>query len=570
MSLDTSTSSLRARAEQRLELLRCQASTFTTPLQKTSRLDMKTFLTTFYETIWTEQKRQYYEKQMEQYPRLKEFYQDLVVTKNQLTYEDFWERYEYRCDLSRVIYSILNEEKSEIVQAVVDPVQTVRKATLSLSITPDPLPSRSTLAVHDRTFRIQVPYDPVSSRDTNFADSLTSGRCMTPETSAKTTAAMNFKEATNTNAIALSGSDAEESKAIDLTIDVEGSLSNLYSLEISPRKSEAPGDVIYTYHEEIHGGPKSENLLELGVKEALTQKPAQILFGSDTQRLHTARNDTDSVETRGPPLDDYFLCDEKSKRDVTASDNVENDGWEKPISDEQDKKLMEDEFDVPFPCTPCHEDSLDSSEPTDTEETARSSDDEMIDLISSSPECRTYGKKEHYTLNLGDMVSPSIESRVNSMRSLHSFQNRKMLIMLLVGPVVCLSVLGLIQRSIVAGDFLCGPIQPGFVIRSLAVETSGFSAPWWVPEDLKPTAFSLLCAPQNRARTEIQVNVKAKQSYMTVTVIDLDTDQSSLRWKRLRSIELLSGEMQLRAETARGKVSTHPIPWKSRRDAVVA
>jgi hypothetical protein len=152
MSLDTSTSSLRRLAEQRLDSLRGSASTFTTPLQKTSHAEMRTFLTQFYESIWTAEKRKFYEDEMQHYPQLKELYQELVLLQKKLTYEDFWQRYEYRCDLSRVIHGILQRDDPDWMKTATDPSQsTATKTTVSQSYAPPILQGPSNTNTPPRT-----------------------------------------------------------------------------------------------------------------------------------------------------------------------------------------------------------------------------------------------------------------------------------------------------------------------------------------------------------------------------------------------------------------------------------
>ena len=68
---------------------------------------------------------------MEQYPRLKELYQELVLTQKKLTYEDFWQRYEYRCDMSRVIHGILQGDDADLSNTVMDDSETVKNTTIS-------------------------------------------------------------------------------------------------------------------------------------------------------------------------------------------------------------------------------------------------------------------------------------------------------------------------------------------------------------------------------------------------------------------------------------------------------
>ena len=119
---DSAASSLQERAEQHVKSLRGQESTYTTPLQKTvstaSDSDLKIFLTKFYQNIWTDEKRQWMEQEQERYPELQQFYQTLVVTEQQVPRESFWQRYEYRCHVPRVLKDMMQDDqkKEAVVQ----------------------------------------------------------------------------------------------------------------------------------------------------------------------------------------------------------------------------------------------------------------------------------------------------------------------------------------------------------------------------------------------------------------------------------------------------------------------
>lgn len=137
-----------------------------------------------------------------------------------------------------------------------------------------------------------------------------------------------------------------------------------------------------------------------------------------------------------------------------------------------------------------------------------------------------------------------------------------------------------IRRSESAGDALCSPVKPGERVgvdvdteltegiatgsNNRSDESHRFSAPWWAPDGLKESTFELLCAPQGRSRTAM--DVKTKQGggggILQVSVLNLGDDVVLQEWKRLRSLQLLPGG-QLRAENRRGKVSFYPAPWNS-------
>ena len=79
------------------------STTFTEPLhvQVSREAELKAFLADFYKTIY--QKRNELHILLEEHPSLSAQYQTLVMQENRVTYEDFWQRYFWRCDAHRVL-----------------------------------------------------------------------------------------------------------------------------------------------------------------------------------------------------------------------------------------------------------------------------------------------------------------------------------------------------------------------------------------------------------------------------------------------------------------------------------
>jgi hypothetical protein len=92
------------RAKKELRRRRRQEATFTTPLQKTP--ETKPFLNEFYKNVHTPAKKEFYRHERSVYESVGEYYRKLCGRT--VSFEDFWSRYEYRCDLQR----ILEEQKT--------------------------------------------------------------------------------------------------------------------------------------------------------------------------------------------------------------------------------------------------------------------------------------------------------------------------------------------------------------------------------------------------------------------------------------------------------------------------
>jgi hypothetical protein len=64
---------------------------------------MKDFLKEFYRQVYTPVKKQYYMSERSENPEVDSFYQSLVESSQEVSLEDFWQRYEYRCgNLNRI------------------------------------------------------------------------------------------------------------------------------------------------------------------------------------------------------------------------------------------------------------------------------------------------------------------------------------------------------------------------------------------------------------------------------------------------------------------------------------
>ena len=87
------------RAKKELRRRRRQEATFTTPLQKTP--EMKPFLSQFYKTVHTPAKKEFYRQERSVYKSVDEYYRKLCGRS--VSFEDFWQRYEYRCNLERIL-----------------------------------------------------------------------------------------------------------------------------------------------------------------------------------------------------------------------------------------------------------------------------------------------------------------------------------------------------------------------------------------------------------------------------------------------------------------------------------
>lgn len=98
--------SVRNRALAEIELRRNRSSTFTTALDK-SRPDLREFLYVFYRTV--SDKKVFYQDELAKYDESLQVHFQILVP-DVVGYEDFWARYEYRCDVKRVMKEIKQDD----------------------------------------------------------------------------------------------------------------------------------------------------------------------------------------------------------------------------------------------------------------------------------------------------------------------------------------------------------------------------------------------------------------------------------------------------------------------------
>lgn len=108
-------STLRARARHEQDNRRRRQETYTTSLRVNP--DMKDFLKQFYCHVYTPVKQRYYKTQRAEYPEVDSFYKNLVEKTKQVRFEDFWQRYEYRCnDINRIALELWRQDQQGSAQ----------------------------------------------------------------------------------------------------------------------------------------------------------------------------------------------------------------------------------------------------------------------------------------------------------------------------------------------------------------------------------------------------------------------------------------------------------------------
>jgi hypothetical protein len=103
---------MKVRALTEVSERRKRASTYTDPLTKSP--DMKEFLQTFYKNIYRQEKKDWYRAERAKYPTLQKNYEELCGKT--VSYEDFWMRYERRCNVDRVMQELADKDAAQVEQ----------------------------------------------------------------------------------------------------------------------------------------------------------------------------------------------------------------------------------------------------------------------------------------------------------------------------------------------------------------------------------------------------------------------------------------------------------------------
>jgi hypothetical protein len=77
---------------------------------------MKEYLTKFYKSIYTAEAKARYKAEQTRYPILKNHYDVLVPSI--VSYEDFWQRHDYRCDINRIMLELRAEDSQSISNSI--------------------------------------------------------------------------------------------------------------------------------------------------------------------------------------------------------------------------------------------------------------------------------------------------------------------------------------------------------------------------------------------------------------------------------------------------------------------
>jgi len=448
------------KASMEVALRRNRETTYTEPLMKKGEkkdpqemAELKAYLSDFYRSI--------YKRSGECQAILKEhpnsvavYFANLVPGK--MSYEDFWQRYFFRCDESRLI--------SEWDQAA----EKARKA---------------------RAARAEEIQHSLKKSLRNIQETLeVAASGLTAETSPEGSSARSVPAPTPHEAFLppILGPDAPDTKPTESAMESTRNPISDGKLDTNVNDKKAKSEPAVATAETItpvkplsnESGKKTpapktaagEATQEAKVEASDLVSPPRVARSSDPQSLDDMISAANEVDRRTP----------RSKQ-VRVSPRVEPrviSFWKAPESPA-----------APPPSTP------ELVVPKDLKRTGSS----VTDRIQNTPKKRKkYGLSDRN--DASEIPAPSDnETRSISGQATDSgtpgerFSNTS--VMLIILPVL----LALLSALLVNTDLACAPLQPGMELSDQDIYSE---APWWAPNSMKADAFSLVCS--SRVRTTLE------------------------------------------------------------------
>ena len=90
---------------------------------------MQEFLKEFYKSLFTPEKKHYFEVQLTKFPEVNLHYRTLVKQSHKVSHEDFWQRYEFRCtNVRRIMRQLIAQDEAEAAAAAAQKQQQAMQA----------------------------------------------------------------------------------------------------------------------------------------------------------------------------------------------------------------------------------------------------------------------------------------------------------------------------------------------------------------------------------------------------------------------------------------------------------
>lgn len=619
-SSSPSASSLQGRAQRRIAYLRGQASTFTTPLYKTNKLEIKTFLQSFYETIWTREKRLEYKRELDNDPVLAKIFESLVLRRKLVAYEDFFQRFEYRCDLSRVIYDLLKEDNSRFMDGLGESASSATSREIERTYTAQN-EDKVTLSPSTVIFDSSEMDGRNSSSNSSSMDERenstptirhicreqmppekddTKRNTSSPSNSLRLVTMMPIEEPSHLGHEKVRSSPSMQVEKTQEEIEdqaflfgeaiVEDPSADSVEPEIDNLSDQEMQDVDACARQMDKAAQKNEELEIEDIEEIKrlveqAQQLEQVRLAEQMAHLEATYDRKGTPEPQLSPIPiqsvEAVEQDDRNIGDLTTS--MGEDSFD-AILQSAEQTLQNVQSHDENDSSSIHENDsssaidLDSSQHRVLEELKindfenAKKKEEFFDYDSTDEKIypQIFLKDEERSNVAADemKIPPDTPTREKGSKSVPkrywnfgSFTKYKILALAIYFSMLFVSAIFCTRLNSRVSDFVCAPMRPGTFVSELpSGESMMFRAPWWAPDTFKESTFNLLCPSHSHVEILIE---GTKRRFMRVDTVPVRAlaKKASLSWKNIRSFGISPDGRTVQVNPARGKSKFHPAPW---------
>jgi hypothetical protein len=452
---------------------------------------MKVFLTDFYKNVYTDKRQDYYRQEQIKYLHVAKHYEVLVLNKI-VSFEDFWQRYTYRCNVDRVRKELGDADAAAAMNhPVADSMERMKGIFQSVRNSEVLNPATATKDVTGTSTTLDFS-EPSNKEQTTIGAAATSNEATkreTPQPSAESTK----EKSTHKNVSRMWSRPAKE--------EVESTKEP----SLNPTTSETCKE--QTTIKSFGPLPSAATIVEIPAK-----KPA-------------AANRSEAKKTKALQPSAESTKEKSTQKTVSRM-------WSRPANEEveltkevssQNKNANEKKSRPPPQAKP---------EPVLKKKAKRSSS--VLKRLRKSlrltrPEAKISGlpKKEdpmasHVEKETVKTTEISLDAKqdddaaISADRKKIVRKNQTPLVMfVMVSLVVIVVALGSKFSPVTPADLLCGPVRPWTTVECCHPGLG--EAPWWAPAPMKEASFDLFCYGV-RPRTQIEWFSKKKNDQLQLTV----------------------------------------------------
>ena len=488
------------RQQAQLEVLarRNRLATFTEPIQvegDEERADLKEFLGDFYRSIYT--RRDEIEMILQSLPILNKQYHTLVPSR--LAYEDFWQRYFYRCDVDRILRQWARKERltRNVPSGGEGLTASLRGFKHFIGATTDTTAAKSTPIqeeIQPKELLVTVQKE-IQPKKTVFTEA-PKNKAKEPPVQTTTTGRAAAKKA-------LSAPVAAETKETEHTLTEESSVATPQTIQaLTVQEEFQPKKIDST--EAPKNEAKEPPIQTVSTGRAVAKKAPNVPVAAETKETEHTLSEESSVAT--PQTIQVITVQEKIQpKKIDSTEAPKNEAKEPPVQ---------------------------------TVSTRRA-------VAKKAPSAVAAETKE---------TEPAL-SEESSVATPQTIQVTVAALVGLLAVVVWVALLSTSSPSF--GNNMCAPVFP---YRTLGNEPTSLEAPWWAPSSIKVQAFEITCGSRLRTRLDWTFIGKNDNVLYQLTVVNIANGARPLiKKRRATSLQIRSSYMLL--SNQKGTQEEIVAPW---------